>query len=148
MNRRKFFGLTAATVTALGLPEIVLPERKIFLPPTQGWYPSLRMREVCAYMIKVDEYVIIHDAVGFNRVTGQYEVFSTRMSVNHDAIPPYACSTELGWLSKQAEHVRESARRAIALKFEARGLKPIAPIAEGSAFQLRIPKIDGHAVYC
>lgn len=37
MNRRQFFGMTAAAVAAAGLPALVLPERTIFLPPRTGW---------------------------------------------------------------------------------------------------------------
>lgn len=39
MNRRQFFGMTAAAVAAAGLPLCLLPERKIFLPPRQKWVP-------------------------------------------------------------------------------------------------------------
>lgn len=53
MNRRQFFGMTAAAVIAAGLPLSVLPERTIFLPPHGGlWLP--RMRQIEQYLINDD----------------------------------------------------------------------------------------------
>ncbi len=49
MNRRKFFGMTLAGIVAAGLPELVLPERSIFLPPRLGWHHGLRLRYVEQY---------------------------------------------------------------------------------------------------
>ena len=40
MNRRGFVGLLAGAATALVVPQLMVPERKIFLPPRGGW-PSL-----------------------------------------------------------------------------------------------------------
>jgi hypothetical protein len=37
VNRRQFFGMTAAAVAAAGLPAFVLPRKTIFLPPKGGW---------------------------------------------------------------------------------------------------------------
>ena len=53
MNRRHFFGMTLAGVVAAGLPEILLPEKSIFLPPRGGWQ-NWTMREI-------DHYRIIND---------------------------------------------------------------------------------------
>jgi hypothetical protein len=53
MNRRHFFGMTAAAVVAVGLPLSVLPERTIFLPPNGGvWLP--KMRQIEQYLINDD----------------------------------------------------------------------------------------------
>ncbi len=55
MNRRKFFGMTVAALTAAGLPLTLLPEKTIILPPREGWpQPALRMREVRQYIINND----------------------------------------------------------------------------------------------
>jgi hypothetical protein len=64
MNRRKFFGMTVAALTAAGLPLTLLAEKSIFLPPSCGWYPSdLRMREVIQYSVIDDKLFIQHDAL-------------------------------------------------------------------------------------
>ena len=81
MNRRKFFGLSAATVAALGLPEIVLPERKIFLPPRSGWYSDLRMREIEQYVIHEDALIVRYDmAWVLNGKYTQYHVDMVRQA--------------------------------------------------------------------
>ena len=64
MNRRKFFGMTAAALVGAGLPLSLLPERSIFLPPREDWYPSnFVMREVIQYVINADAYGVRHDAL-------------------------------------------------------------------------------------
>ena len=64
MNRRHFFGMTAAALIGAGLPLSLLPERSIFLPPREGWYPSdFVMREVIQYMINADAHAVRHDAL-------------------------------------------------------------------------------------
>jgi hypothetical protein len=37
MNRRQLLGLLVAAPVALIVPELIVPERKIFLPPVGGW---------------------------------------------------------------------------------------------------------------
>ena len=54
MNRRKFFGMTVAALTAAGLPLTLLPEKKIFLPPRGGLWTPLQIREVEQYLINND----------------------------------------------------------------------------------------------
>lgn len=67
MNRRHFFGMTAAALIGAGLPLSLLPERSIFLPPREGWYPSdFVMREVIQYNIGADCFAVRHD-VPFER---------------------------------------------------------------------------------
>ena len=67
MNRRHFFGMTAAALIGAGLPLSLLPERSIFLPPRGGWYPSdLRMREVIQYSVLDDKLFVRHDALFAN----------------------------------------------------------------------------------
>jgi hypothetical protein len=63
MNRRHFFGMTAAALVGVGLPLSLLPERSIFLPPRQGWYPSdFVMGEVIQFGLSVNQFVVRHDA--------------------------------------------------------------------------------------
>lgn len=60
MNRRGFLSglLSAAAATAIPIPEIWLPEKKIFLPPIGGWVgrgnhlltPSMISREMLAIL--------------------------------------------------------------------------------------------------
>ena len=38
MKRRAFLGLLSAAPVALMVPELLLPTRKFFLPPTRGWF--------------------------------------------------------------------------------------------------------------
>lgn len=68
MNRRQFFGMSAAAVALAGLPALVLPERSIFLPPRFGWQPYKLgdgyMREVEQYVINTDSLAYRYDAVG------------------------------------------------------------------------------------
>ena len=60
MNRRQFFGMTAAAVVAAGLPLSVLPNRTIFLPPRGGlWLP--RMRQIEQYLINNDSLAMRWD---------------------------------------------------------------------------------------
>lgn len=60
MNRRHFFGMTAAAVIAAGLPLSVLPDRTIFLPPTGGiWLP--KMRQIEQYLINDDSLLMRWD---------------------------------------------------------------------------------------
>lgn len=40
MNRRGFVGLLTGVATALVVPELLVPEKKFFLPPRGGW-PSM-----------------------------------------------------------------------------------------------------------
>lgn len=71
MNRRRFFGMSIAALTAIGLPAWLLPERSIFLPPACGWYPSdLRMRETIQYSAIDDKLFIRHDALFRNNALG------------------------------------------------------------------------------
>lgn len=60
MNRRHFFGMTAAAVAMAGLPSMVLPEKTIFLPPRWGWKPAQLgagyMREMQQFCIDEDRY--------------------------------------------------------------------------------------------
>lgn len=71
MNRRQFFGMTAAAVVAAGLPLSVLPERTIFLPPHGGvWLP--RMRQIEQYLINIDAYRMRWDMSWVTR-SGQKE---------------------------------------------------------------------------
>jgi hypothetical protein len=64
VNRRHFFGMTAAALIGAGLPLSLLPERSVFLPPREGWYPSdFVMREVIQYDINGDALAIRHDAM-------------------------------------------------------------------------------------
>jgi hypothetical protein len=62
MNRRKFFGMTAAALTAAGLPLSLLPEKTIFLPPRQGWPPNFTLREVEQWTINDDTLWVRYDA--------------------------------------------------------------------------------------
>lgn len=63
MNRRQFFGMTAAAVASAGLPALVLPDKTIFLPPRGGWWaPHLRLREVEQYTINDDALWLRYDA--------------------------------------------------------------------------------------
>lgn len=68
MNRRQFFGMTAASLIAAGLPLTLLPEKTIFLPPRWGWRPyqlgAGYMREVEQYLINIDEMRYRYDAIG------------------------------------------------------------------------------------
>lgn len=68
MNRRKFFGMSVAAVTLAGLPEIVLPQKTIFLPPKHGWHPAQlsngSMRESRQYLINTDSEMWRYDAIG------------------------------------------------------------------------------------
>lgn len=55
MNRRQFFGMTAAALASAGLPLTLLPEKSIFLPPINGWPQTpFVMREVRQYLINND----------------------------------------------------------------------------------------------
>lgn len=63
MNRRHFFGMTAAALVGAGLPLTLLPERSIFLPPKCGRYPSdFVMREVIQFSLSADKFIIRYDA--------------------------------------------------------------------------------------
>jgi hypothetical protein len=54
--------MTATALAAAGLPLALLPEKRIFLPPAQGWFQSpLRMREVRQYFINNDTYPFRYD---------------------------------------------------------------------------------------
>lgn len=140
MNRRKFFGLTAATVAALGLPEIVLPERQIFLPPRNGWYGNLRMREVDQYVINLDAVMRRYDAVGYRRRTGEYVQFH---------VNSYVPTSELDCTGRPTTaDLREIARSTIAKIFERDGLTPVAPLQVGSPYQLKLPRGVDHGCYC
>jgi len=63
MDRRGFFKALAGTVIAAAvLPEIWIPTKAIFLPPTLGWWqPPLRMREVQQYLINTDSLAMRYD---------------------------------------------------------------------------------------
>ena len=68
MNRRQFFGMTVAAVAAAGLPALVLPEKKLFLPPRDGWFQTpMRMREIRMYCINDDSLPTRFDAVWIDR---------------------------------------------------------------------------------
>lgn len=68
MNRRHFFGMSAAAVLAAGLPAWVLPEKTLVLPPRFGWQPSKLatgyVREVALYVIDYDQIWYRYDVVG------------------------------------------------------------------------------------
>lgn len=68
MNRRKFFGMSVAALTAAGLPLALLPERTMFMPPRFGWRPAELgdgfMREVSYVDIAHLGNVHRFDAVG------------------------------------------------------------------------------------
>lgn len=61
LNRRQFFGMSAAAVALAGLPSIVLPDRSIFLPPRRGWFQQIRMREIQQYCINTDSFPLRWD---------------------------------------------------------------------------------------
>ena len=64
MNRRKFFGMTAAALVGAGLPLSLLPERSVFLPPREDWYPSdFVMREVIQFDLSRNKFMIRHDVM-------------------------------------------------------------------------------------
>lgn len=64
MNRRQFFGMTAAAVAAAGLSPLVLPERTIFLPPRSGWpHEPWYIREIRQYTINDDQIPTRFDAL-------------------------------------------------------------------------------------
>jgi hypothetical protein len=62
MNRRRFFGMSVAALTAAGLPLSLLPEREIFLPPRSGWPPNFTLREVEQWTINDDTLWVRYDA--------------------------------------------------------------------------------------
>lgn len=81
MNRRHFFGMTLAAVTAAGLPTLVLPERSIFLPPRTGWFPEkLRMREVQQYLINTDTFATRWDVLV---TAGDGDHYQVTQSIDH-----------------------------------------------------------------
>jgi|SRR6185437_4577934 len=54
--------MTATALAAAGLPLALLPEKTIFLPPSQGWPQThLRMREVRQYCINNDTMPMRYD---------------------------------------------------------------------------------------
>jgi hypothetical protein len=69
VNRRKFFGMSAAALIGAGLPLALLPEKTIFLPPKSGWpQTSLVMREIRQYLINDDSMPMRYDvAWGVNQ---------------------------------------------------------------------------------
>ena len=119
MNRRQFFGMTAAAVAAAGLPALVLPERTLFLPPKFGWKPSQLgagyMRAVEQYVINFDEMHYRYDAIG-------RDIWGKEYQFHVDTTRPSA----------------DLASRIIAERFKDDGLIAIPPSA-ARQFQLRIP---------
>lgn len=110
MNRRQFFGMTALAVAAAGLPAIVLPDRKIFLPPRGGW--GFSMREVEQYLINTDSMAMRWD-VGWITRNGEYAQYY----VLQEDFPVYSSgsmdSSPLKHTPQIVEDLREIAREKI-----------------------------------
>ena len=119
MNRRHFFGMTLAAVTAAGLPALVLPERSIFLPPRYGWKPG---QVTAGYMREVEQWVLEdcerrwrYDAIG-------RDIWGNEHQFHVEARTP--CP--------------DVARLVISNRFEFDGLIAIPP-QDARQFRLRLP---------
>lgn len=64
LTRRHFLQFAAPAVVGAGIlaEELLKPSRTIFLPPANGWYQGVRIREVEAYDIATDNMILRHDA--------------------------------------------------------------------------------------
>lgn len=105
MNRRQFFGMTAAAVAAAGLPALVLPERTIFLPPRTGWFPEkLRMREIQQYLINNDSLATRWDVLV---TAGDGDHYQITQTIDH-------------WIQDDVERseFREFVRRGMSAQLE------------------------------
>lgn len=58
MNRRQFFGMTAAALAGYGLSELLLPRRTLFLPPAEGWVTN-----DYAHVRYAKQYTILNDSI-------------------------------------------------------------------------------------
>ncbi len=129
MNRRQFFGMTAAAVAAAGLPALVLPERTTFLPPRLGWFqPPMRMREVQQYFINEDALAMRWDMAWITAL-GEYEQHY------------YALSTPRPWTEGIPEELRTLVREDVRAEL-------IAKIPRGARMvELELPRTVHWAAY-
>ena|SRR6185437_16836595 len=133
MNRRQFFGMSAAAVALAGLPAIVLPERKIFLPPRGGWFPAYRMREVEQYLINNDSLAMRWDMAWI--LDGEY--------VQHYVLEEPSAAELLAAGGEQpflAER-REFARKMLIAEARKHGYD------KGQPAELKLPSTVMHAAY-
>lgn len=78
MNRRGFLAALAAGVpAALILPELLLPQRTFFLPPTMGW-------EIVPDLAYVDG--VYHRYTGYEALNIPAEIIQTTLRNHQDAI--------------------------------------------------------------
>lgn len=121
MNRRKFFGMTIAALTAAGLPITLLPDKKIFLPPRSGFWTPLMIREVEQYLINNDSLCMRWDVA--------WELNGERNQAWVEMDGPsglqYTSMTEPERLRLRI-YRREMARRKLA-EFVPMGAKPFPP---------------------
>lgn len=112
MNRRQFFGMSAAAVVAAGLPLSVLPERTIFLPPRGGiWLP--RMRQIEQYLINDDSLRMRWD-MAWVTLGGKIETAYVLEEPGTTGIEQV--SGDPRTLAALKEHRREFARECLARK--------------------------------
>lgn len=116
MNRRQFFGMSAAAVALAGLPAIVLAERKFFLPPRGGWIErGLVMREIQQYLINDDSMPMRYDSAWMK------DGHLAQFHVDFDSIP-FSMSMHLAEYNRILEQYRAEARERLTQIQRAHGL--------------------------
>lgn len=140
MNRRHFFGMTAGALALAGLPAFLLPERTIFLPPSGGWVPGIRMRWVEQYVITDDSIPIRFDALGMDAsgVLYQFHVDQSQILASEREVIMGGYRV----MNHPPQMRIDSARSIMADMFHRWGLTPIEPNTPGLSMQLRLPKYD------
>lgn len=105
MNRRQFFGMSAAALAAIGLSEM-LPAKTIFLPPRFGWGPTRLLpgciREAGQYDINNDEMIWRYDVIGVGSAS-EHKVTSVPLgasTINYRMTPEQARASLQGYLER------------------------------------------------
>lgn len=127
MNRRQFFGMTAAAVIAAGLPLSVLPERTIFLPPCGGLWLPPRMRQIEQYLINDDSLQMRWD-MAWITLGGKME---QAYLLDESPICGEQFSTDASTFAALKEHRREFARECLARKIPPGARVIEVPIPKG-----------------
>jgi len=128
MNRRKFFGMTAAAIAAAGLPAWVLPEKTVFLAPKYGWklwevpLGDGYIRMVRKYSINTADYFVRYDVLGINLLTNTEVQYCVETG------------NPTGWVLDHPYDIKRQIERA----FERDGIAAIHPKC-AKKFRLELP---------